>query len=164
MTSILAEMFKHNLWANLRMLDACAKVDDHILDVAIVGTFGTIREMLIHLVGAEEGYGARPLGEAPSSRLPASISVAELREIAVKNGERLIAAAERGNVDRVIEGAWLENGEPFAHPLSTFFIQAINHGTDHRSQIATTLTQQGVEPPEVDGWTYDEHVAGNAPG
>ena len=41
-------------------------------------------------------------------------------------------------------------------PVSLFLIQAINHGTEHRSQIATILTQIGVEPPEMDGWTYFE--------
>jgi uncharacterized damage-inducible protein DinB len=39
-------------------------------------------------------------------------------------------------------------------PVGLFLLQAINHGTEHRSQIATTLTQLGVEPPEMDGWGY----------
>jgi len=30
----------------------------------------------------------------------------------------------------------------------------IHHGTDHRSQICTALTQLGVEPPEIDVWAY----------
>lgn len=37
---------------------------------------------------------------------------------------------------------------------SLLLLQAINHGTEHRSQIATILTQLGVEAPEMDGWTY----------
>jgi uncharacterized damage-inducible protein DinB len=37
---------------------------------------------------------------------------------------------------------------------SLLLLQAVNHGTEHRSQIATILTQLGVEPPEMDGWTY----------
>ena len=39
-------------------------------------------------------------------------------------------------------------------PVSLFLLQAVNHGTEHRSQVATILTQLGVEPPEMDGWTY----------
>jgi uncharacterized damage-inducible protein DinB len=35
-------------------------------------------------------------------------------------------------------------------------LQAVNHGTEHRSQVATILTQLGVVPPEMDGWTYFE--------
>lgn len=33
-------------------------------------------------------------------------------------------------------------------------VQAINHATEHRTQIFTILTQQGLEPPVLDGWTY----------
>ena len=39
-------------------------------------------------------------------------------------------------------------------PAQLLLLQAINHGTEHRSQIATVLTQHGVEPPSMDGWTF----------
>ena len=39
-------------------------------------------------------------------------------------------------------------------PVPLFLLQAVNHGTEHRSQVATIMTQLGVEPPEMDGWTY----------
>jgi uncharacterized damage-inducible protein DinB len=39
-------------------------------------------------------------------------------------------------------------------PVSLYLLQAVNHGTEHRSQVATILTQLGIEPPEMDGWTY----------
>ena len=32
MTEPFVEMFKHNLWANLRLLDACADLSDDVLD------------------------------------------------------------------------------------------------------------------------------------
>jgi hypothetical protein len=39
--------------------------------------------------------------------------------------------------------------------LSIFvLIQAIKHATDHRSQVATVLSQQDVTLPELDGWAY----------
>lgn len=28
MTSLVMELFKHNLWANLRLFDACEQLDD----------------------------------------------------------------------------------------------------------------------------------------
>ncbi len=34
-------------------------------------------------------------------------------------------------------------------------IQDINHAIDHRSQIATLLSQQDIEPPRLDGWGYN---------
>ncbi len=35
-------------------------------------------------------------------------------------------------------------------------VAAINHATEHRTQIKTALSQAGIEPPELDGWTWDD--------
>ena len=43
---------------------------------------------------------------------------------------------------------------PRAVPLVVLLTQAINHATEHRSQIMATLTQLGITPPDLDGWTY----------
>jgi uncharacterized damage-inducible protein DinB len=32
--------------------------------------------------------------------------------------------------------------------------QALNHGNEHRAQIYTILTTIGVEPPDLDAWSY----------
>ncbi|HZS76639.1 MAG TPA: DinB family protein [Ktedonobacteraceae bacterium] len=32
----------------------------------------------------------------------------------------------------------------------------INHGIDHRSQIDTLLSEQGIEPPGLNGWSYND--------
>ena len=34
--------------------------------------------------------------------------------------------------------------------------QVIQHGTDHRSQVCTALTNLGVTPPEIDVWSFGE--------
>ena len=39
-------------------------------------------------------------------------------------------------------------------------VQAINHATEHRTQVAAILTQLGIEPPGMDGWTYHEDQFG----
>jgi uncharacterized damage-inducible protein DinB len=50
MTTGLPDFFTYNLWANLRLLDACAH-----LDATTRGTFGSVRETLMHLFASEEG-------------------------------------------------------------------------------------------------------------
>ncbi len=40
MTTGLPDFFKYNLWANLRLLDACANLSDAQLDTTMIGTFG----------------------------------------------------------------------------------------------------------------------------
>jgi uncharacterized damage-inducible protein DinB len=39
-------------------------------------------------------------------------------------------------------------------PKAIILNQAINHATEHRAQIMTTLTQLGIQPPDLDSWTY----------
>ena len=39
-------------------------------------------------------------------------------------------------------------------------MQAIHHATDHRSHIATVLSQIGIRPPDLSVWAYDEELRG----
>jgi uncharacterized damage-inducible protein DinB len=45
-------------------------------------------------------------------------------------------------------------------PTAFYLVQAINHSTEHRSQIKIALTQAGISPPELDGWTWDDERRG----
>ena len=42
----------------------------------------------------------------------------------------------------------------------TFFMQAVDHGCEHRTQVRHALTILGYEPPDLDAWSYDESVLG----
>ena len=42
-------------------------------------------------------------------------------------------------------------------PKGIRLAQVLHHGTDHRSQICTALTQLGIEPPLIDVWDYGFH-------
>jgi uncharacterized damage-inducible protein DinB len=46
--------------------------------------------------------------------------------------------------------------EPIDAPVIIVVILAINHGIDHRSQICTLLSQQDIEPPDLDSWAYND--------
>jgi uncharacterized damage-inducible protein DinB len=66
MTTGLPDFFKYNLWANLRLLDTCVQLSDTQLDATMIGTFGSVRETLMHLFGAEEGYAWALTGTSPT--------------------------------------------------------------------------------------------------
>ena len=50
MNEPLAEMFRYNRWANLRLLEDCKGLPDDQLDQLVPGPFGSIRSTLLHLV------------------------------------------------------------------------------------------------------------------
>jgi uncharacterized damage-inducible protein DinB len=42
----------------------------------------------------------------------------------------------------------------FQNQARALFIQVINHGIEHRTNITTILSSLGLPAPEVDGWGY----------
>lgn len=150
----LAELLHHHLWANLRLLDRCATLSEKQLDASAPGTFGSIRSTLLHIVGAEQGYLIRLTGRQPERRFRPddSPSIAGLREQARQNGEALLALAARMQPSDTVELE--EDGETWQIPASVMLVQAINHATEHRTNVTTILAQQGIDCPELDGWAY----------
>src|SRR5215216_516597 len=108
---ILAELFRHNLWANLTLIDLCATLN--------------------HLVGAEERYLAALVG-GPERRNPTLEETAPdlttLREHARQSGEEFIAYAETVEGNPSLQVTW--RGQSFALPPALFLVQAINHATE----------------------------------
>jgi len=155
MTTGLADFFKQNLWANLRLLDACTNLSDEQLDATTRGTFGSVRETFMHLFAAEEHYVSLVTGQRSEPALSERDPFAgfdELRQRAHKTGEELIAIAEQGEEKRIIHLFYDEQDHEV--PAIFVLIQAINHATDHRSQVAILLSQQGITLPGLDGWSY----------
>lgn len=156
MSVILAEMFKHNLWANLRMLDACSKLSEEQLEATVPGTYGKISDTLVHMFGAEERYAARLMGQAISRPLLKDggfQGVEALRSSAQASGQKLIDLAQNTLEPQTLRYTTMQ-GEQMEIPNFLLLVQAINHATEHRAQILTILTQQGIEPPDVSGWAW----------
>ena len=162
MSTGLADLFQHNLWANLRLLAACASVGDAALDASTPGTFGRVRDTLVHIFAVEEGYVAMVTGQAAepglydlwlSGGFPA---FDELRARARRSGEALIALASDLQPGQVLHVD--SQGHRFTMAAIVPLIQAINHATEHRTHVVTILSQQGVAPPRIDGWGYAEEL------
>ncbi len=157
MTIGLPDFFKYNLWANLRLLDACAQLSDAQLDATTKGTFGSVRETLMHLFAAEEGYVRALTGKIPTPPLADLTHFPdfdELRRRAERSGKELITVAEQGELSQIL---YLDGGI-YEAPVIVVLIQTVNHAIDHRSQIATLLSQEDVMPPDLDGWSYNDAI------
>ena len=160
MSEELAEFYQHNLWANLRLIDFCASLGDEQLDASAPGTFGTVRNTLLHIIANEEHYigllTSQP-PEAPLRQKEGFPGFEPLRLHARRSGETLIQIASTVDPGQILRGEF--RGEPYAIPITVPLIQAINHATEHRAQVATILSQQGLQPPVLDGWTYGDEKA-----
>jgi uncharacterized damage-inducible protein DinB len=157
MNEVFLDLYKHNLWANQKLLDVCEALPDEVLDAQAQGTYGTIRDTLVHLVSAEAGYVKRIARRAePENPLREGTfpGVAELKQRAGASGEELIALVTKTTANETVVVD--DDGQKLNIRLSTYFAQAINHSTEHRAHVCTILTQQAIEPPRVDVWGYWE--------
>jgi uncharacterized damage-inducible protein DinB len=151
MTSTLGELFRHNRWANQRLLEACRDLTDEQRARSVEGTYGQLGYTLIHLVRGESFYLALLTGWEPPVRweIPGPWpGIDALLERAAFTGDRLCEVAAEADPE-----AMVDRGDEQV-PTSVVLVQAINHGTEHRAQVATILTQLGIEPPLMDGWTF----------
>ncbi|HEX2089175.1 MAG TPA: DinB family protein [Actinomycetota bacterium] len=155
---LLTEFFRHNTMMNERLLETCRQLTAEQLAATTEGTFGSIGATLVHIANAQTGYAARLHGTERPERLPEDPfpgfdAVSERFRL---GNQQLEQAARRGPTDKeVVVGG--DDEEAWRLPVSLILIQAVNHGTEHRSQISTILSQIGVEPPEMDGWNYFGH-------
>ena len=158
MATGLAEFFQFNLWTNLRLLDVCEGLSEAQLDTTMGGTFGSVRDTLQHMLTSEEGYTRRLTGRDPKPALTDLTNFPgfdELRQRATGSGEALIAYAERVEEVELRQVLHLDEGT-YDAPTIIVVMQAVQHGIAHRSQVATLLTQQGIEPPDLDTWAYND--------
>jgi uncharacterized damage-inducible protein DinB len=157
--SVLARLFEHNNWTNMLILEACARLTAAQLDAQPRSvTKGSIRKTLAHLVEAQQSYVQLLTGIAPTLEWddddPPALE--KLRESLTLSGERFLEVARdelnrvpkdrRRTHDNYLVDAWV--------PI----VQAINHATEHREQISSMLTDLGITPPDMDGWSYAWHL------
>ena len=151
-------LFRHNLWANLRLFELCAGLSDEQLNTGITGTYGSIRDTLQHITNSEHSYLHRITTGQPYRRPEGAPppTLAEMLASIRLSGEGFIGAAPQVQAHNNVEVDW--DGVPRSVPCAVILTQVINHATEHRAQIMATLTQLGVQPPELDGWSYfDAH-------
>ena len=156
--SMIVDLFHHHVWANMKLLEACAGLSDEQLNANIPGVYGTIRDTLWHIVRADISYVRRVTGRRPGEPLKEGElpTFQRLKHDAQWTSEELLQLAlSAGTSDLVRESA---EGTTVQYRLTALLTQAINHANEHRAQIATVLTQQGIEPPDMSGWAFMEQM------
>lgn len=158
MSDLIADLYRQNEWANLRLLAACRGLTDEQLDATAVGSFGSIRTTLMHLLSAEQYY-VELLGgavDSPRFQTRSPFPGLDVLEAAAKASAAGLAERARVTPGRVIHRA--EEGTAEEIDAEVILVQAVNHSTEHRSQVCTVMTVLGVTPPEIDGWTWGEQA------
>lgn len=150
----LVELIRYNNWANAQIIAACRQLTDEQLAATAPGTYGTIRDTLRHIVHAEADYVGRMTGKRPqpSFKWDDPFTLADLAAFAERVAAALLDAVQRIPPTQMVHEE--EGGLTMDYQARHLFIQAINHGIEHRTNITTILAGLGIATPEVDGWGY----------
>jgi uncharacterized damage-inducible protein DinB len=143
-------LYDYNAWANHRSLEAASSLTDEKFVKPMGSSFGSVRDTLGHIFGAEWLWLERFQGRSPAS-LPDTTQfkdVASLRERWNEHEARLLGfvrALRQSDLDRVMEYKTLKFGV-YSNPLWESMQHLANHGTYHRGQVTTLLRQLGAQP------------------
>ncbi len=162
LSEILVKMFEHNLWSNQQILHACRTLPDEQLDSPPKSaTKGSIRLTLMHLVNAEELYLSLLQNREKRFVLRTPMGINELLQVFQLTGADLIALV-RDDPPRQYD-SYIQLSDGWKVQAWLIFLQAINHGTEHREQVKSMLSALGAIPPDVDGWAYADVAGASIP-
>lgn len=152
--SIFIEFIRYNNWANAQVIATCLKLPAEQLRATVPGTYGPIHETLGHMIHAEAAYVGRLTGNRPTPtfKWEDGPGVAELAAFASQVAAALLDAAVSVSPTHIVHEE--EDGKFIDYEARGLFIQIINHGIEHRTNITTILSSLRYTPLEVDGWGY----------
>ena len=150
----LVELIRYNNWANAQVFAACQKLTEEQLAASAPGAYGPIHATLGHMIAAEADYIHRLTGEGPQPPFrwedkPALDGYFAFSRVVAS---ALLDAVQRVPPDHIVHEE--EDGNTIDYKASLLFIQVINHGIEHRTNITTILSGLGLPALEVDGWGY----------
>jgi uncharacterized damage-inducible protein DinB len=141
------DLFAYNDWANGKLLQLCAGLDDAQLDARQPMGFGSLRATLHHIALAERLWLDRWQSKAwaPLDRDAAGVSLTWLNDcLGQIAGERnaLLDAEAANRFSREVAYRNTAN-EPFRHRIRELLVHLVNHGIYHRAQALNFLRPHG---------------------
>jgi uncharacterized damage-inducible protein DinB len=156
----LLKLYAYNHWANHRALDSAAQLSVEEFIRPIGSSFSSVRDTLVHILGAEWIWLMRWKGTSPKILLDSAQfpELSDLRtgwdDFEIEQMAYLEALAEE-ELARLIRFTNTK-GEEWEYPLGEMMYHVVNHSTYHRGQIATMLRQLGHVPEATDLLLFDD--------
>ncbi len=150
----LVEFIRYNNWANQQVLAVCVSLSDSQLLAPIPGAYGSIRHTIGHMLYAEADYIGRITGTRPQPPFnwEDGPTLAEMAAFAPQVGEAFLDVVQRVPATQIVREE--EDGMFLEYTARQLYMQVVNHGIEHRTNITTLLNNMGIGVPEIDGWGY----------
>jgi len=143
-------LFDYHWWARDRALDACAVIKPDQFTRDLGNSFGSVRDTLAHIYGADHIWYERWTGGTPKG-LPAADQFGDLASL--RAAWRALETKVRAFLAPLDAAAIAHsltypafNGQSATVTFWQMFQHVVNHGSYHRGQVTTLLRQLGLPP------------------
>lgn len=165
--------YDYNHWATEKIMGATATLTQEQLDEPGTAGRGSIRQTLLHMIDTHQGWlswwdGSLSAEEA----MLLSLDPAEYPDLAAIRGawnavneqtRAFINPLGDEDMERIYTTA-TPDGSTVTFVLWRMMLHVVNHGTQHRSEIAAMLTVFDCSPGDLDVVSYDFELMQQANG
>lgn len=152
-------LYDYSYWANERLIAAMSAITPEQFTQNVAGSYGSIRNTLVHMMSAEWGWidrcgGAKRGAALKADDYPTLQSVTTRWREVESHVRAFLATLSDADIDRVVAFT-LPGFDARALSIGAMLQHAANHNTHHRGQIAILLRTLGCPPGNVDLLFYD---------
>lgn len=154
----IRDLVDYNFWTNRRLLAMTAKVTPEQLDAPSSHSHDTLQRTLVHTLDTEWGWRVFMQGGGFTPPLEAQdFPTVESLQTRWQEEETawwaFIDGLTEADLDRKVSSKG-DSGEVQEWVLWHLIFHVINHGGQHRSEVANLLTVYGQSPGEIDFTVY----------
>lgn len=158
--SDIERLYDYSCWANQKLFAVLAQLTPDQFTQSVAGSYGSIRNTLVHVVSAEWGWIDRCGGPPRGPRLnpddyPTLDSLIELWRRVEAYMRAFLSTLSDTDLDRKVDFA-IVPGSQHTASIGHLMQHAIVHGVHHRGQVALLVRMLGHTPGNFDLFLYGD--------
>jgi uncharacterized damage-inducible protein DinB len=155
----LERVYDYGYWANRKLFQVASQLTPEQFTQTVAGSYGSIRNTLVHILSAEWGWLDRCGGPERGPALkpdtyPTLASLVDTWSTVEAHVREFLSKLKDDDLDRTVEFT-NPRGEKHLMVLGALMQHAANHGVHHRGQVALLLRSLGYTPGNFDILFYD---------
>jgi len=152
--SDLIGLYDYGYWVNGKLFQVLAQLTPEDFTRPVAGSYGSVRNTLVHTMSAEWGWLERCGGAARGAELkgedyPTVDALRETWNRVEGYAREFLSRLKDEDLNRVVEFTLGPTGRR-TMPLGELLHHAANHGVHHRGQVALLLRMLGHPPGNFD--------------
>jgi uncharacterized damage-inducible protein DinB len=150
----LESLYDYGCWANRKLFHVISQLSPEQFTQDVAGSYGSIRNTMVHILSAEWGWLDRCGGQQRGPRLnpadyPTAGSLMETWNRVEAYEREFLSKLKDDDLARDIEYT-IVPPEKRSMPLGELMHHSLNHGVHHRGQVALLLRLLGYAPGNFD--------------